>query len=85
MGATEEVGVMEKRINLAISSGCDFVLSCHLQGGVIAILESLRIKTMNTERKLATMRPSGDSVCNVEIISELSMELDDLLNNPIKI
>jgi len=85
MGATEEVGVIEKRINLAISSGCDFVLSCHLQGEVIAILESLRIKTKNAEHKLATMRPSGDFVCRVEIISELSMELDDLLNNPIKI
>ncbi len=28
MGATEEIGLMEERINLALSSGCDVVICC---------------------------------------------------------
>ena len=83
MGATEEIGLMEERINLALSSGCDVVICCHMKEQVNLIIESLQNnhkKCFNS--KLEVMRPSSQSEFSYENISEFSQELDHLLNNP---
>ena len=83
MGATEEIGLMEERINLALSSGCDVVICCHMKEQMNLIIESVQSNhKKNFDSKLEVMRPSGQSEFSYENISELSQELDHLLNNP---
>ena len=83
MGATEEIGLMEERINLALSSGCDVVICCHMKEQMNLIIESVQSNYKNNfDSKLEVMRPSGQSEFSYENISELSQELDHLLNNP---
>ena len=83
MGATEEIGLMEERINLALSSGCDVVICCHMKDQIDLIIESVQSNhKKNFDSKLEVMRPSGQSDFSYENISELSQELDHLLNNP---
>ena len=83
MGATEEIGLMEERINLALSSGCDVVICCHMKEQMNLIINSVQSNyKKNFDSKLEVMRPSGQSEFSYENISELSQELDHLLNNP---
>ena len=83
MGATEEIGLMEERINLALSSGCDVVICCHMKDQINLIIESVQSNYKKSfDSKLEVMRPSGQSEFSYEDISELSQELDHLLNNP---
>ena len=83
MGATEEIGLMEERINLALSSGCDVVICCHVKEQMNLIIESLESDYKKSfDSKLEVMRPSGQSDFAYENISELSQQLDHLLNNP---
>ncbi len=83
MGATEEIGLMEERINLALSSGCDVVICCHMKDQMNLIIESVRNNHKKSfDSKLEVMRPSGQSEFAYENISEFSQELDHLLNNP---
>ena len=83
MGATEEIGLMEERINLALSSGCDVVICCHVKEQMNLIIESLESDYKKSfDSKLEVMRPSGQSDFAYENISELSRQLDHLLNNP---
>ena len=83
MGATEEIGLMEERINLALSSGCDVVICCHMKDQMNLIIESVQSNYRKSfDSKLEVMRPSGQSEFSYENISELSQELDHLLNNP---
>ena len=83
MGATEEIGLMEERINLALSSGCDVVICCHVKEQMNLIIESLESDFKKSfDSKLEVMRPSGQSDFAYENISELSRHLDHLLNNP---
>ena len=83
MGATEEIGLMEERINLALSSGCDVVICCHMKEQMNLIIESVQSNhKKNFDSKLEVMRPSGQSDFSYENISEFSQELDHLLNNP---
>ena len=83
MGATEEIGLMEERINLALSSGCDVVICCHMKEQMNLIIESVQSNYKKSfDSKLEVMRPSGKSEFSYENISELSQELDHLLNNP---
>ena len=83
MGATEEIGLMEERINLALSSGCDVVICCHVKEQMNLIIESLESDHKKSfDSKLEVMRPSGQSDFAYENISELSRQLDHLLNNP---
>ena len=83
MGATEEIGLMEERINLALSSGCDVVICCHMKEQMNLIINSVQSNYKKSfDSKLEVMRPSGQSEFSYENISELSQELDHLLNNP---
>ena len=83
MGATEEIGLMEERINLALSSGCDVVICCHIKDQMNSIIESVQSNNkMSFVSKLEVMKPSGQSDFSYENISEFSQELDHLLNNP---
>ena len=83
MGATEEIGLMEERINLALSSGCDVVICCHMKEQMNLIINSVQSNyKKNFDSKLEVMRPSGQSEFSYENISEFSQELDHLLNNP---
>lgn len=83
MGATEEIGLMEERINLALSSGCDVVICCHMKDQMNLIIESVQSNYRKSfDSKLEVMRPSGQSEFSYKNISELSQELDHLLNNP---
>ena len=81
MGATEEIGLMEERINLALSSGCDVVICCHMKDQMNLITESVQSNYKKSfDSKLEVMRPSGQSEFSYENISEFSQELDHLLN-----
>ena len=83
MGATEEIGLMEERVNLALSSGCDVVICCHIKDQMNLIIESVQSNNKKSfDSKLEVMRPSGQSEFSYENISEFSQELDHLLNNP---
>ena len=83
MGATEEIGLMEERINLALSSGCDVVICCHMKDQMNLIIESVQSNYKKSfDSKLEVMRPSGQSEFSYKNISEFSQELDHLLNNP---
>ena len=83
MGATEEIGLMEERINLALSSGCDVVICCHMKDQMNLIIESVQSNYRKSfDSKLEVMRPSGQSEFSYKNISEFSQELDHLLNNP---
>ena len=83
MGATEEIGLMEERINLALSSGCDVVICCHMKDQMNLIIESVHSNYRKSfDSKLEVMRPSGQSEFSYKNISEFSQELDHLLNNP---
>ena len=83
MGATEEIGLMEERINLALSSGCDVVICCHMKDQMNLIIESVQSNYRKSfDSKLEVMRPSGQSEFSYKNIIELSQELDHLLNNP---
>ena len=83
MGATEEIGLMEERINLALSSGCDVVICCHVKEQMNLIIESVQTNYRKIlDSKLEVMRPSSQSEFSYENISEFSQELDHLLNNP---
>ena len=83
MAATEEVGLMGERINLALSSGCDVVICCHMKDQMDLIIESVQSHHKKSfDSKLEVMRPSVQSEFSYENISEFSRELDHLLNNP---
>jgi len=85
MRATEEFGTMEQRINLALSSGCDIVLCCHMKDQMKLILESVKYDhNTNLQSKIEQMRPSYETgfPSPFDNINELSQELDHLLNNP---
>ena len=83
MGATEEIGLMEERINLALSSGCDVVICCHMKDQMNLIIESVQSNYKKSfDSKLEVMRPSGQSEFSYKNISDFSQELDHLLNNP---
>ncbi len=83
MGAAEEMGLMEERINLALSSGCDVVICSHMKDQMNLITESVQSNYKKSfDSKLEVMRPSGQSEFSYENISEFSQELDHLLNNP---
>ena len=82
MGATEEIGLMEERINLALSSGCDVVICCHMKDQMNLIIESVQSNYRKSfDSKLEVMRPSGQSEFSYKNIREFSQELDHLLNN----